>query len=76
MYTTPFVHANHHKTNAAAVEALLGMGLDMIKPRPYSGPAVSRKCMLAGCDIMTTHNGGYCSPDHCKLHRQQMKASV
>lgn len=25
-----------------------------------------KKCLLNGCDEMTTHNGGYCCAEHCK----------
>ena len=29
------------------------------------------KCLLPGCEIKTTHNGGYCCAEHC---RQDKKA--
>lgn len=32
-----------------------------------------KKCLLPDCQRTTTHNGGYCSADHCRLHRQKMK---
>lgn len=33
------------------------------------------RCMLPTCQNMTKHRGGYCSPNHCKEHRQTMKAN-
>lgn len=32
-----------------------------------------RECRLPGCDILTSHNGGYCSAEHCKEHRKRRK---
>ena len=31
----------------------------------------SKRCSLAGCDNMTTHNGGYCCSEHCKDDRRK-----
>jgi hypothetical protein len=31
----------------------------------------NRRCLLPGCENMTTHNGGYCCSDHCKIHRAE-----
>jgi ribonuclease HII len=28
------------------------------------------KCDLPGCNTLTSHRGGYCSPDHCRQHRE------
>jgi len=33
------------------------------------------KCLLPGCTKLTRHNGGYCSPGHCKEHRALLKMS-
>ena len=30
-------------------------------------------CLLPGCDVMTSHNGGYCSAGHCREHRRLRK---
>jgi len=27
-----------------------------------------RKCRLPGCEVMHSHNGGYCCPEHCREH--------
>ena len=32
-----------------------------------------RKCALPGCEVMHTHNGGYCKAEHCKEHQQRQK---
>jgi hypothetical protein len=32
-----------------------------------------KKCLLPGCEILTTHNGGYCSAEHCKMHTKVKK---
>jgi hypothetical protein len=43
------------------------------------GPALEekrkpvRKCALPGCDIQTSHNGGYCCAEHCKEHVRLLK---
>lgn len=31
------------------------------------------KCMLPGCSILTLHNGGYCSAEHCREHHMMLK---
>ncbi|MFA7219069.1 MAG: hypothetical protein WC119_00895 [Synergistaceae bacterium] len=36
-------------------------------------PKQAKKCRLPFCDNMTTHNGGYCKPEHCKEHHEMMK---
>lgn len=47
--------------------------LDVVRGRLYrrtkDKPLV--KCLLPGCDVLTTHNGGYCCAEHC---RQDKKA--
>ena len=31
------------------------------------------KCLFPSCEVLTTHNGGYCCPNHCKEHRRIQK---
>lgn len=31
------------------------------------------KCGLPECEEETTHNGGYCCPEHCREHRRRQK---
>jgi hypothetical protein len=33
-----------------------------------------KRCALPGCNNFTDHNGGYCSADHCRRHREGGKA--
>lgn len=35
-----------------------------------------KKCLLPDCVKLTKHNGGYCSSDHCKLHKAKMKGTL
>lgn len=42
---------------------------DYFPPNPQPKPG--RKCRLPDCKETTTHNGGYCCAEHCKLHRQR-----
>jgi hypothetical protein len=32
-----------------------------------------QKCRLPGCETMHSHNGGYCSSEHCLKHRKIIK---
>ena len=32
-------------------------------------PVKKVKCDLPRCNVMHSHNGGYCCPEHCKEHR-------
>jgi riboflavin synthase len=34
-------------------------------------PKKKKKCLLKECNNLTSHNGGYCCPEHCKLNRQK-----
>ena len=34
-------------------------------------PRTPTRCLLPGCDSMTTHRGGYCSAAHCQAHKRQ-----
>jgi len=36
--------------------------------RKYKKPL--HKCLRKSCNILTSHNGGYCSAECCKLDRQ------
>jgi hypothetical protein len=42
-------------------------------PRILSKEKPLKECLLPGCSKMTRHNGGYCSAEHCKEHRQIMR---
>ena len=33
-----------------------------------------RKCRLKDCTRMTSHNGGYCCPKHCRLDRERNRS--
>lgn len=35
-----------------------------------------KKCSLPGCEKETYHNGGYCSAQHCKEHRELLKTKT
>ena len=39
-------------------------------------PKEEKKCLLPGCNKMTTHNGGYCCADHCREHRRIRKVNA
>ena len=47
---------------AAAVLGITGMPLGGEKKK-------EKKCLLKDCQRTTTHNGGYCCAEHCKLDR-------
>jgi len=32
------------------------------------------KCKRPTCEMLTRHNGGYCSPECCKRHKEERKA--
>lgn len=32
-----------------------------------------RKCILPGCNNTHRHNGGYCSSEHCRAHKEMQK---
>lgn len=46
--------------------------LDVIRGRLYrrkkDKPLV--KCLLPGCEVLTTHNGGYCCAEHCRMDKK------
>jgi len=29
-----------------------------------------KKCLLRGCEKLTTHNGGFCCAEHCKEYKR------
>jgi hypothetical protein len=35
-----------------------------------------QKCRLPDCETMHSHNGGYCSSEHCLKHRKILKEKV
>ena len=62
------------KSNMAA--AMVGMAAGMAGMggwdyTPASKPM--RKCLLPGCEVMHSHNGGYCKADHCREHQAILK---
>ena len=40
---------------------------------PKETPRPATKCLLPTCRGLTTHNGGYCSADHCQQHRDELR---
>jgi len=52
---------------AGMMSGVCGLGLSGRKAKPM------RKCALPGCEVMHTHNGGYCKAEHCKEHQQRQK---
>lgn len=55
----------------ANMMVLAGMGQARLRELERDYP---RRCALPDCQRTTTHNGGYCSAEHCRLHRQKLKA--
>jgi len=39
-------------------------------------PKVALKCALPGCNVMTTHNGGFCCREHCIEYKQRKGISA
>lgn len=50
--------------------------LSGIIPRKHTHAKKLTVCLLPECEIMTTHNGGYCCAEHCKEHRVRRKANA
>ena len=48
------------------VSALGARNAERYKPAP--------KCLLPACNNEAPHRGGYCSPEHCREHKQMDKA--
>jgi hypothetical protein len=63
---------------SAATMILSSLAMNMGWSLPGLGPGVgpvrpTKTCLLPGCNIRHKHNGGYCSADHCREHRLQLK---
>jgi hypothetical protein len=62
--------------------ASLGMGGQVpgllgLVPRRYNVQYRKAKpCLLPDCKDTTTHNGGYCCAEHCRLHRARLRADA
>ncbi len=37
---------------------------------PRTKAPARRLCLLPGCLVITTHRGGYCCPEHCRMHKK------
>jgi hypothetical protein len=61
----------YYLVNTMVAAAIIGM--DGFRPRKEKQP---RKCILKDCQRMTTHNGGYCSAEHCKLDRERKRSNA
>jgi len=55
---------------ALGMAAMAGAGLIPRKYFPKDRPY--KKCLLPGCEEMTSHRGGYCCAEHCKEHRKKI----
>jgi len=53
---------------AGAMSGIGGLGLSSRQEKTM------RKCALPGCEVMHSHNGGYCKAEHCKEHQAILKA--
>lgn len=49
------------------------LAIDNLTPDQLPGFRLPKKCILPGCDNMTTHRGGYCCREHCLEHRELFK---
>lgn len=61
-------------TKAMAVAALSEWMMPVwgcLERKYRKSPKEMSKCRLPECDVMTSHNGGYCSPEHCMEHRKR-----
>lgn len=66
----------NHLTSALAMVTAGALGY---YPRGYDPrvfdvdtvPPNNSKCLLKGCDNMTTHKRGYCCAEHCKLDKKR-----
>lgn len=57
----------------SGIELLSALGILARMPHLRRSVKPATKCRLPDCTRTTTHNGGYCSAAHCKLHRQRLK---
>ena len=53
--------------NRAVMFGIAGIDINMLLPSPSIKKR--QKCLLKDCNKTTTHNGGYCCAEHCKLDR-------
>ena len=63
-----------NRDSAAMMMATAGMmaGIDRLGLYQKQEKTM-RKCALPGCEVMHSHNGGYCKAEHCKEHQQRQK---
>jgi hypothetical protein len=55
---------------ALAFATMLGWNM----PLPKIHQKDMKKCLLPGCEVLHSHNGGYCKADHCREHNRILKA--
>lgn len=59
-------------STAAALSAIMAFsGMSF----PQAAEKKMRKCGLPGCDVMHSHNGGYCKAEHCREHQKMIRES-
>jgi len=65
------LHTNE-RTNMSTIDDdyMFVASTDMPALLPKRKLEIYHKCLLPGCENMTSHNGGYCSAEHCRLHRK------
>lgn len=70
-----FKRANLNFIGAASALAML-LSYNS-EPYPYirERKKAPQICNLPDCGCEIDHNGGYCSAEHCKLHKKKMKES-
>ena len=61
-----------HKTSAVAM-SLLGSMWGVPSTFRVDREKTLRKCLLPGCEVMHSHNGGYCKADHCREHQRILR---
>lgn len=71
--------SDQENAKLAAKFIAIASGFEVITPSVYPNPLKKllrrctkpeTKCLLPECKVMTSHNGGYCCPEHCKEHRR------
>lgn len=50
---------------------MMGLAIAGIDILPAPKLKKQQKCLLKDCNKTTTHNGGYCCAEHCKLDRSR-----
>lgn len=81
---TPLVIRGRRGVGKSLVNQYLAIAAGMAaasghNPIPYSLRKPARPesaCRLPRCQNTTTHNGGYCCPEHCREHRAQRGKKV